>query len=64
MIVKINTWPESQMCIGCKQGALVNDTAKYGPAAYICDLAMSPDGVGEEGCSEYDGQEIEQKENQ
>lgn len=52
MIVKINIWPESQVCVGCKHGDLIVDTKKYGSSAYICELTMSPDGAGDEGCSE------------
>ena len=49
--VSINLWPESQPCIGCKQGSLIMDVSKYGHSAYICDLGICPDGKTEEGCS-------------
>ena len=46
-LVEINKWPESQDCIGCKHGALIDSVEKYGCSAYICELAISPDGAGE-----------------
>jgi len=51
MQVEVIQWPESQACVGCKHGSLVNDTEKYGGSAYICELGIEPDGKEEEGCS-------------
>lgn len=53
-IVKLHTWPISQYCIGCVHGSLVNDEAKYGSSAYICDISQTPNGEGYTGCDDYE----------
>jgi len=51
--VMLNTWPDSQACCGCKHGCLVDCDEHNIPSAYICFEKFSPDGKGENGCSQY-----------
>jgi len=60
MKVEIIQWPESQVCVGCKHGSLIDDTEKYGSSAYICELDISPDGKGNEGCSKCEIKSLEE----
>ena len=34
--VTVNTWPDSQSCMSCKDGALLVDKEPFGKCAYIC----------------------------
>jgi len=52
MRVQLIQWAESQACIGCKHGALV-DCIKVGSSAYICLENYIPDGKGEYMCSKH-----------
>lgn len=34
--VTVNTWPKSQPCMSCKDGALIVEEEFFGKCAYIC----------------------------
>ena len=42
--VTINTWPDSQICINCENGRLVNDPEES--SCYICLTKNKPDELG------------------
>lgn len=52
MKVELIEWADSQACIGCKNGCLV-DNEKVGSSAYICLENHYPDGGGEHFCNYY-----------
>jgi hypothetical protein len=47
--VQLHLWPESQTCVGCKHGCLVNEPELVGSSAYVCIINHDV-----EGCREND----------